>query len=141
MNFVMNKEMTVTRIKAEAKATMMEQLMTALQDLYGEENVKPVRTGNGSSKTNEIGVRAGVVDVNGETHEVCLTINASAKEFMNRKTDKRSYSAFDFDKSAEDYRTYMIDKNTKAADRAIAKARKIEADTAARKAKDENIEF
>ena len=89
-----------------------------------------VRVGNSTSKSNEIGVRLGTVTEGSETYDICATINATAKEFVDRKTSKKTYTAFDFDAARQEYEDYLDDK---ASEKAAAKAKKIEKDTAARK--------
>ena len=138
----MNKEMTVTAVKTIAKTQIMEDIMNFLIEKYGEENAKMVRFGTSTSKKNEIGVRFDSVETeDGEVNDMVVTINATAKEPANRKTDKKTYTAFDFDAAAEEYRIYCIDRDTKAANKAKTKEEKIARDTAARKAKAEETNF
>lgn len=142
MNVKINKEMTVTATKAQAKTQIMEDIINFLIDKYGEDNAKMIRFGTSTSKKNEIGVRIGTVETeDGEVNDMVVTINATAKEPANRKTDKKTYTAFDFDAAAEEYRIYCIDRDTKAASKAKAKEEKIARDTAARKAKAEETNF
>ena len=133
MNFTLNKEMTVAKIKAEAKTSMTDMLIEKLSEIFGDENVAMVRIGNSTSKSNEIGVRMGIVTEGGETYELCATVNATAKEFIDRKTSKKTYSAFDFDAARKEYEDYMTEKAIKESVKAAAKAAKIEKDMAARK--------
>lgn len=136
----MNKEMTVTAVKTMAKAQVMEDIMNFLIEKYGEENAKMVRFGTSTSKKNEIGVRFDSVETeDGEVNDMVVTVNVTAKEPANRKSAKKTYVAFDFDAAVSEYNTYLIDKNTKAAEKAKAKTKeeKIAKDTAARKAKAE----
>ena len=134
----MNKEMTVTAVKTIAKAQVMEDIMNFLIEKYGEENAKMVRFGTSTSKKNEIGVRFDSVETeDGEVNDMVVTVNVTAKEPANRKSAKKTYVAFDFDAAADEYDEYIIDKNTKAAEKAKTKEEKIAKDTAARKAKAE----
>lgn len=142
MNVKINKEMTVTATKAQAKAQIMEDIMNFLIDKYGEDNAKMIRFGTSTSKKNEIGVRIGTVETeDGEVNDMVVTINATAKEPVNRKTDKKTYTAFDFDAAVSEYKIYCIDRDTKAANKAKVKEEKIAKDTAARKAKAEETDF
>lgn len=141
MNYVENKEMTATKVKAEAKGWTTDTIISALAEILGAENVGMVRTGSGSSQKNEIGAVIGTVDVNGEEKEVVVTINVAAKPYSDSPaTAKRQYSAFNFASARQIYEDYLTDKETKAAEKAKVKAEKIEKDTAARKAKADSAE-
>lgn len=138
MNYVETKDMTATKIKADAKGWTTDAIISALTGILGEGNVGMVRTGTGSSQKNEIGAVIGTVDVNGEEKEVVVTINVAAKPYTDSPaTAKRTYSAFSFADSRQTYEDYLVDKEVKAAEKAKAKAEKIERDTAVRKAKAE----
>lgn len=131
-----NKEMTVAAVKTMAKAQVMEDIINFLAEKYGADNAKMVRFGTSTSKKNEIGVRIDSVETeNFEVNEMVVTVNVTAKEPVNRKTAKKTYVAFDFNAAADEYDEYIIDKNTKAAEKAKTKEEKIAKDTAARKAK------
>lgn len=140
-NIEITKDYTVTKAKADAKTDVMSVIFSAMTDIYGEDNVAMVRTG-GTSKTNEIGVVIGTASVDGEDVPVCVTINASAKDFTERKTKSRTFSAFDFAAAKEEYEDYVQEKADKDAEKAAAKQKKIEADKAKREEKaDETAEF
>ena len=122
----MNKEMTVTAVKTIAKAQVMEDIMNFLIEKYGEENAKMVRFGTSTSKKNEIGVRFDSVETeDGEVNDMVVTVNVTAKEPANRKSAKKTYVAFDFDAAVSEYNTYLIDKNTKEAEKKAAKEKAI----------------
>ena len=125
MNFTLNKEMTVAKIKAEAKVSVTDMLLEKLSEIFGAENVGMVRVGNSTSKSNEIGVRLGTVTEGSETYDICATVNATAKEFVDRKTSKKTYTAFDFDAARANYLNYIEEKEAKEAEKAKAKAEKI----------------
>lgn len=133
-NFNVNADFTVSKVKTEVKASAMDFIFDALVEKYGEDNVAWVRTGN-TSKTNEIACVVGDAEVDGETYPVCFTVNASAKDFIDRKTDKKTFAAFDFVAAKEAYNDYVVEKADKEATKAKAKAEKIEKDNAKRKAK------
>ena len=132
MNFTMSKDNSIAKIKAEAKVSVTDMLLEKLSEI-GAENVGMVRVGNSTSKSNEIGVRLGTVTEGSETYDICATVNATAKEFVDRKTSKKTYAAFDFDAARQEYEDYLDDKAAKESEKAAAKAKKIEKDTAARK--------
>ena len=141
MNYVETKDMTATKIKADAKGWTTDAIISALTGILGAENVGMVRTGSGSSQKNEIGAVIGTVDVNGVEKEVVVTINVAAKPYSDSPaTAKRQYSAFNFASARQVYEDYLTDKETKAAEKAKVKAEKIEKDTAARKAKADSAE-
>ena len=131
------KENTITKVKADIKATITEDIINFLTEKYGADAVAMVRTGN-TSKTNEIGVIVDTAEVEGETNPIVVTINPTVKEFANRKTDKKTYTAFDFAAAKAEYETYVADKATKDAEKAKAKAEKIAKDEAKRKEKAED---
>lgn len=132
-----SKENTVSKIKSEIKTDITAFLITALQAEYGEDSVGMVRTGS-TSKTNEIGVVVGkATNTDGTENPICITINPTVKEFANRKTDKRTYTAFDFDAARDAYDVYIAEKADKEAEAAKTKAENIARDEAKRKAKEE----
>ena len=131
MDFTISKDYTMAKAKADVKAEAVRIIFDALVKEYGEENVAMVRTG-GASKTNEIAAIVGTADVKGEKVPVCITVNPSAKDFIDRKTDKKTFTAFDFYEAKAEYMTYTSEKAEKDAEKAAAKAKKIEKDTAAR---------
>lgn len=138
MNYVETKEMTTTKIKAEAKGWATETVIAALAEILGTENVGMVRTGTDTSQKNEIGAVIGTVEVDGTEVPIAVTINIAAKPYTNAPaTAKRQYTAFDFAEARQTYEDYLTDKETKAAEKAEAKAKKIAKDEAARKAKED----
>lgn len=141
MNFVETKEMTATKIKAEAKAWATETIITALAEVLGAENVGMVRIGTGTSQKNEIGAVVGTVEVgvDGAEVPVAVTINVAAKPYTNAPvTAKRQYDAFDFAAARQVYEDHLDSKAAKDAERAATKEKKIAADKAAREAKTED---
>ena len=137
MATVITKENTITKVKADKKTEVIEKITGFLAGEYGEDAVAMVRTGN-TSKTNEIAVIVDTAEVEGETNPIVVTINPTVKEFANRKTDKKTYTAFDFAAAKAEYETYVADKATKDAEKAKAKAEKIAKDEAKRKEKAES---
>ena len=134
MNFVETKEMTATKIKAEAKNWTTETIITALAEILGAENVGMVRTGTSTSQKNEIGAVIGTVEVDGAEVPIAVTINVAAKPYTDAPvTAKRQYDAFDFAAARQVYDDYVADKEIKAAEKVQAKAAKIAKDEAKRK--------
>lgn len=134
MNFVETKEMTATKIKAEAKGWTTETIIAALAEILGAENVGMIRTGTSTSQKNEIGAVIGTVEVDGAEVPVAVTINVAAKPYTDAPaTAKRQYDAFDFVAARQTYDDYVAGKEAVKAERAQAKAAKIAKDEAKRK--------
>ena len=131
--FTISKNTTANSIKTEVKATVVEFLINALKENYGEDNVKMLRTGK-NSKTNEIGFIFGeATDENGEVNPIVITLNPSVKEFSNHTSDKgKVYEPFDFFAAAADYEDYLAEKAEKAEIAAKNKAEKAAKDAAKR---------
>lgn len=136
--FTITKDYTPAKAKTEIKAEAMQVIMDALIATYGEDSVSWVRIGNGDSKSNEIAVIAGTVEVEGQEVPACFTVNASAKDFVDRKTNKKTFEAFNFAKAKADYEAYVAEKAEKEADKAAKKEKRIAED---KKKREENVEF
>ena len=140
MNFTENKDYSASVIKNEIKNVVIENIMNALRDIDGDENVGMGRLGTSTSKKNEIVVRAAMVDVNGVEVPACVTISVTAKPYTDSPaTAKRKYTAFDFDAAIAEYEDYIEQKAIKEAEKAELKAKKIAADKKARKNAKEDI--
>lgn len=132
--FTIDKDNTITKVKAEVKATITEFLIECLKEKYGADNVHMVRTGN-TSKTNEI---AAIVDEatgeDGEVNSVVITLSPTVKEFANHTSDKgKVFEPFDFAAASDEYDNYLTEKAEKAeAAKAKAKAEKAAKDKAKR---------
>ena len=132
-NITITKDMTATKAKALAKRTMTEKFIDFLIKELGEENVKMVRT---ASAKNVLAARIGTVIDGAEEYSMCVTIDISAKDFKDRITSKKTFEAFDFDFSAEEYERYLDEKGEKAAEKARLKEEKIKRDEKARTEKE-----
>jgi predicted RNA-binding protein with RPS1 domain len=130
-NLVLSKEMTISKAKDLARKEVMEVILTALAETYGEDNVGWVRTGESSPK-NEIGVKVTTVSDNGEIYDLCVTTNSSAKEPMDRSTAKKTYVAFDFAAARQTFNDYIEAKAASDKEKADKKAAKIAKDEAKR---------
>ena len=132
------KENTFSKIKTEIKATVVEFLIEALKEKYGEDTVKMVRTGK-TSKANEIAfIFDEATDENGEVNPIVITLNPSVKEFSNHTSDKgKVYVPFDFYAAAAEYDDYLTDKAEKVEIAAKNKAEKAAKDAAKRAKKNE----
>lgn len=125
--YTVDKVNTITKVKADVKATISEFLVAALREKFGDDSVKMVRTGK-STKTNEICVVVDeVTNEDGTVEKVCVTLNPSVKEFTNRTSEKgKVYIPFDFDAAAQEFDEYLSDKEIKAAEAKAKKAAKAE---------------
>ena len=134
-NITITKDITATKAKALAKATITKNVIDFLSEKLGEENVKMVRT---PSAKNVLAARIGTVtdNENGAVYPICVTIDVSAKDFMDRVTSKKTFEAFDFDFSAEEYERYLEEKEEKTAEKAKLKKEKIARDEKARAEKE-----
>lgn len=141
--YVMDKNTSNAKIKTSAKADMVKDIMAMLAEAFGEENVAMVRTGNTeSSKTNEIAVKIGEVEKGVEICDLVMTLNPTIKEFEDRKTTKKVYTAFSFEEAKLEYEEYIAEKEEKEAEKKEKKEKKKEKDKAKRekKVKEEEAE-
>lgn len=134
-DFTISKDTTVKAVKDFTKAEVMQTIWNALVEKYGEENVAYVLTGSGQTKKKELAVRAKTVDTGDFEVPVCVAITGAAKDFTDRKTDKREFAAFDFEEAKAAYEAKLYADEEKAAAKADAKAKKIAADEKRRAAK------
>ena len=90
------------------------------------------------SAKNVLAARIGTVtdNENGAVYSMCVTIDISAKDFKDRVTSKKTFEAFDFDFSAEEYQRYMEEKEEKTTEKARLKKEKIARDEKVRAEKE-----
>ena len=140
-NFVEDKSNSITKVKAQMKAEIMNYIIKCLISKYGEENCSYVRNGNGQSKTKEFAVRCGTVEAGGEEYEGVVCINASAKDYREHTSDKgKVYTPFEFNVMREEFEIYLEERATKEADSKSKKEKKIAKDSAARAKKNSSDE-
>ena len=146
-NYVENAGMSNSKVKGSMKQEVMDYIEQCLIDRYGQEHCGYVRNGNGDSKTKEFAVRIGNVEYNGEEYEGVVCINASAKDYRERVSDKgKVYSPYEFNIMRELYEQYLEEKALKEKDSKARKEKKIASDNAARakaktKAEEDTIDF
>ena len=139
-NYVETKENTMSKIKTQMKADVMEYIIQCLIDKYGEENCSYVRNGNGQSKTKEFAVRTSTIEANGEEHEGVVCINAIAKDYREHTSDKgKIYSPYNFNVMREEYEIYVEERNEKKETQRQNKEKKIAKDNATRAKKNEDL--
>ena len=128
-DYVVTKDCTVSKIKTEVKDDIVNKVFQLLSDEGYE--VGMVRS-SGESPKNEIGVVVGTVENEGIDVPVCVTINISAKDFVERRTQKKVYPAYDFKENNQRYFNWLEEKSNKDAEKARMKEEKIAKDKAKR---------
>ena len=113
---------SATAVKAQARVSTMEVVVSALKEKFGESNVAKVGS-------NEYGVIIGQVqDKDGFPQDVVVTVKPTVKEWESRKTDKRTYTQFILADAADAYAIEVKEKEEKRArdkaEREKAKAEK-----------------
>lgn len=79
---------SATAVKAQARISTMDVVVSALKEAFGESNVAKVGS-------NEYGVIIGQVqDKDGFPQDVVVTVKPTVKEWESRKTAKREYEQF-----------------------------------------------
>jgi glycine cleavage system aminomethyltransferase T len=128
-DYVVTKDCTASKIKTEVKDDIVNKVFQLLSDEGYE--VGMVRS-SGESPKNEIGVVVGTVENEGIDVPVCVTINISAKDFVERKTAKKVYPAYDFKENNQRYFNWLEEKSNKDAEKARMKEEKKAKDKAKR---------
>ena len=113
---------SATAVKAQARVSTMEVVVSALKEKFGESNVAKVGS-------NEYGVIIGqVIDKDGFPQDLVVTVKPTVKEWESRKTDKRTYTQFILADAADAYAIEVKEKEEKRArdkaEREKAKAEK-----------------
>ena len=113
---------SATAVKAQARVSTMEVVVSALKEKFGESNVEKVGS-------NEYGVIIGqVIDKDGFPQDVVVTLKPTVKEWESRKTDKRTQTQFILADAADAYAIEVKEKEEKRArdkaEREKAKAEK-----------------
>ena len=113
---------SATAVKAQARVSTMDVVVSALKEKFGESNVAKVGS-------NEYGVIIGQVqDKDGFPQDVVVTVKPTVKEWESRKTDKRTYTQFILADAADAYAIEVKEKEEKRArdkaEREKAKAEK-----------------
>lgn len=98
---------SATAVKAQARRDVMEVIVAALKEEYGEGNVAKVGS-------NEYGVVAGqVTDKDGFPQDLAVTVKPTVKEWESRKTAKREYEQFILADAAQAYEMETREKEEK----------------------------
>ena len=120
-----------TAVKAQVRIDVMEPIIQALREKFGEDSVAKVGT-------NEYAVVVGVInDKDGFPQDICATIKPTVKEWESRKTAKKTYEKYDIIAESEAYEMEVAEKEEEKARKAKAKEEKIAKDKAMREKKNE----
>ena len=123
-----------TAVKAQVRIDVMEPIIQALREKFGEDSVAKVGT-------NEYAVVVGVInDKDGFPQDICATIKPTVKEWESRKTAKKTYEKYDIIAESEAYEMEVAEKEEEKARKAKAKEEKIAKDKAIREKKNEEEE-
>ena len=115
-----------TAVKAQVRIDVMEPIIQALREKFGEDSVAKVGT-------NEYAVVVGVInDKDGFPQEVVVTVKPTVKEWESRKTDKRTYTQFILADEAQAYEIETKEKEEKRAEEKAKREAKKERDKAQR---------
>lgn len=117
-----NEMKNATAVKTAARKEIFEKIMCFLANEYGDDNVS-------ITGSNEVAVCIGTrKDASGNENEVCVVIKPTAKDFENRITSKKTFTAFERLTAAREYEISCEEKAEKEAEKAAKKAEKIARD-------------
>ena len=123
-----------TAIKNAMRADVADLLKTFAVEKFGEENVSVVGS-------NEIAICIGILpDTDGFDRELVVTVKPTAKDWIDRKTTKKIFEAYNRLDEAEAYAVELEEKAKAKEEKAKAKEEKIAKDKATREKKNEEEE-
>ena len=123
-----------TAIKNAMRADVADLLKTFAVEKFGEENVSVVGS-------NEIAICIGTLpDADGFDRELVVTVKPTAKDWIDRKTTKKIFEAYNRLDEAEAYVVELEEKAKAKEEKAKAKEEKIAKDKATREKKNEEEE-
>ena len=123
-----------TAIKNAMRADVADLLKTFAVEKFGEENVSIVGS-------NEIAICIGTLpDADGFDRELVVTVKPTAKDWIDRKTTKKIFEAYNRLDEAEAYAVELEEKAKAKEEKAKAKEEKIAKDKATREKKNEEEE-
>ena len=123
-----------TAIKNAMRADVADLLKTFAVEKFGEENVSVVGS-------NEIAICIGTLpDADGFDRELVVTVKPTAKDWIDRKTTKKIFEAYNRLDEAEAYAVELEEKAKAKEEKARAKEEKIAKDKATREKKNEEEE-
>lgn len=114
-----NEMKNATAVKTAARKEIFEKIMDFLTSEYGADNVSIIGS-------NEVAVCIGTRrDASGNENEVCVVIKPTAKDFENRITSKKTFTAFERLAAEKEYEISCEEKAEKEAKKEAEKAQKI----------------
>ena len=123
-----------TAIKNAMRSDVADLLKTFAVEKFGEENVSVVGS-------NEIAICIGTLpDADGFDRELVVTVKPTAKDWIDRKTTKKIFEAYNRLDEAEAYAVELEEKAKAKEEKAKAKEEKIAKDKATREKKNEEEE-
>lgn len=122
MNINLEKCKTQTSIKNKVREAVFEKLIELLTVEFGEENVSIV--GNSEVSTAVTLVKCS----DGSEGEVCFNIKPVIKDYEQRTTTTKTFSAYERLLEADAYEAEKSEKEKQAEEKAKKKAKKIEKD-------------
>ena len=123
-----------TAIKNAMRSDVADLLKTFAVEKFGEENVSVVGS-------NEIAICIGTLpDADGFDRELVVTVKPTAKDWVDRKTTKKIFEAYNRLDEAEAYAVELEEKAKAKEEKAKAKEEKIAKDKATREKKNEEEE-
>ena len=132
MAIIVNREMTTTKAKAQAKATASDIIMNALIAAYGEDNVAMVRKPSNDGKgggTNFIAAIVDTIEIDGETKPLAVGVTVAGKDPVDRTTKSGTVEAFDFYELKNNYDNWLAQSEEKKAAAAKKAAKTSNTDT------------
>ena len=131
-NYVEDKNMTTNKIKDAARLEVIEKVL----ELLAPFDARMVRS-DGEHPANDVGLYVGEIELkDGTTVPLCATLSVSMKDPVIRKTQKKTFPAYDLMAATERYNNYLIEKNEKESVKNELKEKKIAQDKARRQKKE-----
>lgn len=128
MNYTETQDMTVNKIKAQARVDVNQRVIKLLSEF----DARMVRSG-GEHPSNDIGIYLGDVELkDGTVVPLCATVSISVKDPVDRRTMKKVFKAYDIAEDTQRYINYLNGKAEKDAIKKELKEKKIAADKAKR---------
>lgn len=130
-NYVEDVNMTTNKIKDAARLEVVEKVL----ELLAPFDARIVRS-DGEHPANDIGLYVGEIELkDGTTVPLCATLSISMKDPVIRKTQKKTFPAYDLAAATQRYNDYLIEKSEKEATKVALKEKKIAQDNARREKK------
>ena len=131
-NYTETKDMTTNKIKDAARLEVVEKVL----ELLAPFDARMVRS-DGEHPANDVGLYVGEIELkDGTTVPLCATLSISMKDPVIRKTQKKTFPAYDLMAATERYNDYLVEKSEKENIKNELKEKKIAQDKARRQKKE-----